>query len=343
MKRICFAILLAIPIALFAQPNPTIRAFEAEKQFQRGKQFFDNGDVRSAVQIFDQVIQLDPEHPDAHELRGEAHYALGSYDLALADYREAALRQPTNAELRNSMGVTAAQLNMYRAAIGYFQEALQIDPNHIAANDNLVLAQQRAGATPIYQNGGTIASTQGSTVGRNPVKSQIKTGVISPNGQTTRPNTRPNTTRPTTTRPPNANQPRPNRFPAVFQRNQIEVGSQSDPYLRIVKVEVTQTSTKVHFELQSTSDEAFPVMLDDTKGANPFFITDQAMRETFPLKRIVGLPKWPNEVYMLPPNRSIPFYAEFNKIREDMTTFHLLEGKQQRKGAWDFWDVKIMD
>ncbi|MEM7657895.1 MAG: tetratricopeptide repeat protein [Bacteroidota bacterium] len=340
MKRILLAMLLAIPIAMFAQPNPTIQAFEAEKQFQRGKQFFDNGDLRSAIQVFDQVTRLDRKHDMVYELRGEAHYALGNYDRALADYREAALQQPNNAELRNSMGVTAAKLNMYRAAIGYFQEALQIEPNHVAAQDNLNLAQQRAGALPGYQSGTIASSQKGSATGS--VKTQIKSGFN--NNKTglpsTRPNARPNSGN--TARPSNSNINKP-RFPAVFNEDQIEIGSQSDPYLRIVKVEVTQTSTKVHFELESTSDEAFPVMLDGTKGANPFFLTDQAMRQNFKLKRIVGLPKWPNEVFMLPANRTIPFYAEFEKIRDDMTAFHLLEGKKQRKGAWDFWDIKIMD
>ena len=345
MKRTLIAILLAFPCLYLAQPNPTIQAFEAEKLFLKGRTFFDTGDIRSAVSIFDQVIALDPGHLSVFEMRGEAHYALGNYSQALADYQESARQQPSNAELRNSMGVTAAKLNMYNAANAYFNEALQIDPSHAAATDNLALTQQRLSQQDPFQQGpfqgGTVASGT-PRPGKNPALEQVKNEIKNPG---TGFNPRPSTTTPGQKMPtPSIPTVKP-RFPQTYtsQSGKIKVGDQTDPFLRITKIEVTQTSTKVHFELESTSTEAFPVMLDDKSGSNPLYITDQNMRQTFQLKRIIGLPNWPKEVFMLPPGRTVPFVAEFEKIRDDMYSFHILEGRKERKGSWDFWDIKVMD
>ena len=140
MKRIILTALLAFPILLLAQPNATIKAFKAEKLFVQGKTFYENSNYQSAISIFDQVADLDPEHQTVYELRGAAFFKLGDYNSAIEDYELAARPHPQNAEIRNSMGVAAAYLRQYRAAAAYFYEALQIEPNHDGAKTNLDIA-----------------------------------------------------------------------------------------------------------------------------------------------------------------------------------------------------------
>ncbi len=141
MKATLFLFALLLPFCLISQENQTIRAFKAEKLYVRGLELYQNGDVRGAIQTFDQVISLDRDHGQVYQAKGDALFELGDYDKAIESYAIAAQQYPGNASLRNSLGVAAAQLGMYRAAESYFLEALQVDPALAAAKRNLERAQ----------------------------------------------------------------------------------------------------------------------------------------------------------------------------------------------------------
>ncbi|RMG70387.1 MAG: tetratricopeptide repeat protein, partial [Bacteroidetes bacterium] len=143
MKKRFTLLLLVLPFVALAQPNPTIRAFQAERLFVEGRSFYDQGDFVTAIDRFNQVVELDPEHEMVYEFRGEAYYALGDYQKAIEDYAIAAQQHPQNAEIRNSLGVASANLGLFDAAYSYFYEALQIDPEHEAARENLAIADRR--------------------------------------------------------------------------------------------------------------------------------------------------------------------------------------------------------
>lgn len=174
MKRHIFIIALLLPVLALAQENQTIRAFKAEKLYVRGLEQYQNGDIRGAIQTFDQVISLDRNHGQVYQAKGDALYELGDFDEAIESYNIAAQQYPDNANIRNSLGVAAGQMGMYRAAESYFLEALQIDPNLASAKRNLERAQIkiREGSTaadqsyawddspirPTYPNNGTQGS-----------------------------------------------------------------------------------------------------------------------------------------------------------------------------------------
>ncbi|MEL7342481.1 MAG: tetratricopeptide repeat protein, partial [Bacteroidota bacterium] len=141
MKRHIFIIALLLPVLALAQENQTIRAFKAEKLYVRGLEQYQNGDIRGAIQTFDQVISLDRNHGQVYQAKGDALYELGDFDEAIESYNIAAQQYPDNANIRNSLGVAAGQMGMYRAAESYFLEALQIDPNLASAKRNLERAQ----------------------------------------------------------------------------------------------------------------------------------------------------------------------------------------------------------
>lgn len=141
MNRTTILLCALLPLFAWAQSNSTIRAFKAEKLYVRALQQYQQGDIRGAIQTFDEVIALDRNHPQAYNAKGDALFELGDFDEAIRSYDIAAQQYPDNASIRNSMGVAAAQMGTFRAAQSYFLEALQIDPNFAAARRNLELAE----------------------------------------------------------------------------------------------------------------------------------------------------------------------------------------------------------
>ncbi|MEM7372079.1 MAG: tetratricopeptide repeat protein [Bacteroidota bacterium] len=342
MKRIFLVLVIALPWVLMAQPNPTIQAFKAEKLFVKGRTLFETGDYTAAIDMFNQVVELDENHTMVFEMRGDAFYELGRYREALADYRDASRIHPENAELRNNMGVVAAQLGMYAAASSYFNEALEINPEHETARENLTKAQRRAQDDPAF-NGRLATNTRNKEQERQKFRDQLK-GKSNRNSPISNRNPKSNTT--TNSRKNSKTQKAPSRFPHSYLKRdrEIQVGQQSDPFFNIVKVQVSKSTTRITFELESSGDEPFTVKLDGKNSPNSFYITDRAMSRTFKLLKITGLRGWPNEPYVLhPEDPPLIVVAEFERIAEDMYIFHLLEGRQEREGTWDFWDVKLTD
>lgn len=346
MKRIFLVLVVALPLVLLAQPNPTIQAFKAEKLFVQGRTLFESGDYAGAIELFNQVVELDDNHSMVFEMRGDAFYELERYREALADYRDASRLHPDNAELRNNMGVVAAQLGMYVAASGYFNEALEINPEHETARENLTKAERRAQEDPAF-NGRIAANNRDRERDRQRLKDQLKGRTNSSSNRNPRTSsTNPRTNTKSNTRTNTKPKTPPSRFPHSYLKKDrdIQVGQQSDPFFNIIKVQVTKTSTRVTFELESSGDEPFTVKLEGKNSPDAFYITDRAMSRTFKLKKITGLRNWPNEPYVLhPEDPALTFVAEFERLDEDMFIFHLLEGRQEREGTWDFWDVKLTD
>lgn len=176
MKRQTIFLALLFPLLSIAQENQTIRAFKAEKLYVRGLELYQSGNVRGAIETFDQVIALDRNHGQVYQAKGDAFYELGDFDEAIESYTIAAQQYPDNANIRNSLGVAAGQMGMYRAAESYFLEALQIDPTLASASRNLERAQLkiREGSTaadlgyswdddPIRSSGSSFPSTSTGT------------------------------------------------------------------------------------------------------------------------------------------------------------------------------------
>lgn len=339
MIRTFFIILLAFPVYILAQPNSTIRAFKAEKLFAQGRALYDNGDFRGAIDIFDQVADLNPDHQTVFEIRGEAFYKLEKYEEALEDYSIAARQHPQNAEIKNSQGVAAAKLGQFRAARSYFYDALQINPDHEHARRNLDIATRKLremGDSAGYDDYPSVTGYPRNPVqpGRNDYQEDSWIFDKNDSGSTiTGGGTRDN----------------PVEKPSVplertYSSDQILIGDRTDPYVTIERIKINQNGTQVTFSVQSVSNEVFPIKLDKVGGPNAFYITDRDYKRIYNLINIRSLPGWPNKPYELTPSNPKKYFtAEFERLDDDVVFFHILEGKQNREGSWDFWDVEIRD
>ncbi|HEX4326856.1 MAG TPA: glycosyltransferase family 9 protein [Burkholderiales bacterium] len=78
-----------------------------------------------------------PQDPDVLALYGGALFELSVIDQARAVLRTALYLRPDHAEALNTMGAMAAELDDPRDAVGWFEDALEIAPDDLAARYNL--------------------------------------------------------------------------------------------------------------------------------------------------------------------------------------------------------------
>jgi protein O-GlcNAc transferase len=97
------------------------------------------GRLMQAEDIYKQVLQIKPDHPDALHLLGTVAHQKGEHDNAIELINKALAIAPSAAMYSNLGIAIQAQGNLDKA-IECFREALLLDPNHAKAYNNLGMA-----------------------------------------------------------------------------------------------------------------------------------------------------------------------------------------------------------
>lgn len=98
-------------------------------------------DVRRAEASLRRAVELDPSYTAAYQSLAALYFNLRQPELAIAEYRKIAERQPDNAGNHTLMGMVEYSRNNYDAAAEHYRRAIQIDPaSAIAANNLAMLA-----------------------------------------------------------------------------------------------------------------------------------------------------------------------------------------------------------
>jgi Flp pilus assembly protein TadD len=116
----------------------------AENYLTRGAAYYKQGDYDRATEDFNKAIRLNPNDAQAYYNRGNACYYKGDIDKAIGDYTEAIRLKPDYAmayynrglAYRNKGGTTTGPVQIN------YEKALQIDPNHAKARNNLEALRQ---------------------------------------------------------------------------------------------------------------------------------------------------------------------------------------------------------
>ena len=126
----------------------------ARAHFNRGNILLDRGDAQSALGAYLEAIKYKPESAAAHFNIGNAHLRLGAREAAIAAYRQAVALKPdfsdAHAALELALGLELDQAEGYFRqglaeqdleqldhAKAFYRKALAIQPDHIAACNNL--------------------------------------------------------------------------------------------------------------------------------------------------------------------------------------------------------------
>ncbi len=122
--------------------NATIDREEAKKlqpRLEQGIRLQRQGELDKAAQIYQEILDRIPEHPDALHLLGMIMYKCGNYPDAASMIKKAISIAPKVSQYHNSMGKVLVKLGQHDKSIMYYENALDIDPGYIDAQHNLLL------------------------------------------------------------------------------------------------------------------------------------------------------------------------------------------------------------
>jgi tetratricopeptide (TPR) repeat protein len=94
----------------------------------RAERFTKDKELDLALQILDATVAMAPEEAEAWYLRAKVHYAESKYDLALADLSRALERDPKHYRALEQLGLANEALGKKPEALEAYRKALAINP-----------------------------------------------------------------------------------------------------------------------------------------------------------------------------------------------------------------------
>lgn len=339
MKYLTFWVLwLGLGGYLWAQPNnPVIQKFEAERIYARGLAHYQAGEYTQAIDLFQRVVELDKTHPEVYEFRAESNYALGKYREAIADYEEALRQQPRDVELLNSVGVSLGQLEMYTTAIKYFDRALTIDSTHREARHNREEAMRRQGLMaqnnqPYARAGKDPFANPGGGGNNAPSIIDLQAFSLVKVSKGISPFEKPKEKRFQKAKPKET----------TYRERDIRFSNISDPGVTVLRVITRERETEVSLLIRNLSNQTYPLRLGRAGTDEAFFLSDVRLNRLYPLRDVRGLQGWrQGKPYGMLKGESKVVALIFAPLDAGVEIVHLLEGKTNRPGTWDFWHVQL--
>ncbi|HUW82808.1 MAG TPA: tetratricopeptide repeat protein [Phycisphaerae bacterium] len=112
-------------------------ADEANPHHQRAVAYQLGGQLDKAIDAYRRVLQLRPDHDEAHANLGVLLAARGQLDQALAHYNESLRVRGDRAEVHSNLAILLAQKGQIPQAVEHLRQALQLKPDYPEAHNNL--------------------------------------------------------------------------------------------------------------------------------------------------------------------------------------------------------------
>lgn len=107
--------------------------------------FHQNGEMSRAVELYQKILESDPENADAWNLMGVAAHQQGKNDLAVSLIKNAIGLKDDFADFHSNLGQVHRALGADDAADLDYRRALEINPRHIKALSNLASVLRSTG------------------------------------------------------------------------------------------------------------------------------------------------------------------------------------------------------
>jgi protein O-GlcNAc transferase len=120
------------------------RATEIAAALQVAIAHHNAGRLQQAEGIYQQILQLSPQHPDALHLLGLIAYASGKHQTAIELISQALQVRPNMPHAHYNLGVTLQAQGRLKEAAASYRQALKLKPDYVDAYNNLgnLLKQQ---------------------------------------------------------------------------------------------------------------------------------------------------------------------------------------------------------
>jgi tetratricopeptide (TPR) repeat protein len=119
-----------------AQETASLSPADPEELFHQGEAAYRNGGYAKAIDLFSQVLAMDPDHLNAYLQRGFCHSLQREYDLAVADFSNVLKRKPDHLWAYTSRGSAYAKMGRNADAMADFNKVIALDPDNQEAFNN---------------------------------------------------------------------------------------------------------------------------------------------------------------------------------------------------------------
>ena len=110
---------------------------EAKPYHQRAVAYQLGGQLGKAIEAYRRVLQLRPDHDEAHANLGVLLAGRGQIDQAIAHYNESLRVRGDRAEVHSNLAIALAQQGKIPQAVDHLRQALQLKPDYPEAHNNL--------------------------------------------------------------------------------------------------------------------------------------------------------------------------------------------------------------
>ncbi len=124
-----------------------VRLAQAQELFQLGREHHKKNELIEAVNAYERVIELAPDHYEAYNNLGIIYFALSEDELGMQFFNEATRLAPMVSSLHNNLGYAFLKRGYNSEAAGAFERALQLDPENTHARNNLKSVYQQMGCS----------------------------------------------------------------------------------------------------------------------------------------------------------------------------------------------------
>ena len=118
-------------------PEASKAQFNIDDLFSKA---YNEKDYDKAIELYTQVISLDPLNAPAYNNRGNAYYNRGKWDEAIVDFNKAIELKPDYAMAYDNRGISYIAKRMYDEAIPDHNKAIELNPNDANAYINRGIA-----------------------------------------------------------------------------------------------------------------------------------------------------------------------------------------------------------
>lgn len=125
--------------------SPEQQRLSIQQAIDLAMQHYSAGRLTEADGICTQILQAEPNQPDALHLLGIIAYHVSKIDIAIELITKALTIKPKYAEAHNSLGNVLREQGKLNEAVAAYKLALNIQPNYTVAHNNLGLSFQDLG------------------------------------------------------------------------------------------------------------------------------------------------------------------------------------------------------
>lgn len=108
----------------------------------KGNMAMRNQDTQSALEYFNQVIELAPDFAEGWNKRATVYYLIGDYRASLADITETLKLEPRHFGALSGRGLCYLELEKFHLALNAFEKALKVNPWLTEAQKNIKLLKR---------------------------------------------------------------------------------------------------------------------------------------------------------------------------------------------------------